>query len=316
MSKIGLKIKTWLLSESGKNWLFIGTSTVNISLILGHVLPHTILVTQYKDLVRLYNKGVSVPVSDVLLQRFEKTLDLLNIDKCERFRFEAFMSSGFDMFSIGAPGRFGVHIGMPVNFRYGKEKDVDKSKIRVNQASVIWDTDEGRQLIKSLIVPENAQLYAIARDIKMRDSFKLGFDTVYAFFFCSMTYTVCTMLNQKLNLYVKPRGLRFLSYSLIGLFNLGYYVMMKDFTQNYYEEKIDLELKELSPIFAEGGREFYGKILERNKALRVLMGKEGESVYTALGNDNFFLRNKHLPIVQRKAFFEEKSEIEENAVAN
>ncbi|XP_066147967.1 transmembrane protein 177 [Euwallacea fornicatus] len=316
MSNIGLKIRRWLLSENGKKWLYLGSSTVTISLVLGHVLPHTILVTHYKELVQFYNKGISVPVSDVLLQRFEKTLDLLNIHKSERFRFEPFMASGFDMFSIGAPGRFGVHIGMPVNFRYNKEMDVDKSNIRVNQASVIWDTDEGRQLIKSLIVPENAQMYAIARDIKMRDSFKLCFDTAYAFFFCTMTYTTSTMLNQKLNLYVKPQALRFFSYGLVGLFSFGYYIMIKDLTQNYYEKKIDLELKELSPIFAEGGREFYTKILERNKALRILMGKEGESVYTALGNDNFFLRNKHLPIVQRKAFFEEKSGINEEVVAN
>lgn len=91
--------------------------------------------------------------------------------------------------------------------------------------------------------------------------------------------------------------------------------MCKDALQGFYEEKVDRELKALNPVFAEGGKVFYEKLLERNKALRVLMGKEGESTYTVTGNENFFLRQKHLPLVQRKAFFEESaSSISEHTI--
>lgn len=178
---------------------------------------------------------------------------------------------------------------------------------QINQESVIWESDAGKQLLESLVVPENGQIYAIAKEIKLRNSFKLYLDTIYATLACMLAYGGSTKLNEKLNLYNKPRQMRFIGYALMAMFSAGNYIMIKDFTQNYYEEKIDRELKELSPVFAEGGQQFYSQILERNKALRVLMGKEGENVYTVLGNENFIFRHKHRPIVQRKAFFEEKS---------
>ena len=37
--------------------------------------------------------------------------------------------------------------------------------------------------------------------------------------------------------------------------------------------------------YAEGGVEFYTKVLQRNVALRELMGSEGEGVFTVKGND-------------------------------
>lgn len=150
-------------------------------------------------------------------------------------------------------------------------------------------------------------MYAIAKEIKLRNSYKLYIDTICATLAIILAYGGSAKLNEKLNLYNKPRKIRFIGYALMTMFSAGNYIMCKDFTQNYYEEKIDRELKEFSPVFAEGGKQFYTQILERNKALRVLMGKDGENEYTVLGNENFIIRHKHRPIVQRKAFFEEES---------
>lgn len=85
---------------------------------------------------------------------------------------------------------------------------------------------------------------------------------------------------------------------------LGCYFMMKDVSQFTIEKRIDEALKKANPIFEEGGKEYYTKIIERNQALRKLLGKQGEIQYTALGNENHFLRIKHIPLVQRKEFFE------------
>lgn len=178
---------------------------------------------------------------------------------------------------------------------------------QVNQVSVVWESEEGNQLLNALIVPETAQLYAIAREIKLRDSYKLFVDAALTFMGFSLTYVTSRFLNQKLNLYQQPKQVRFIGYGLVVLLNLGNYLMCSDAVQCFYEDKVDRELKELNPVFAEGGKVFYEKLLERNKALRVLMGKEGESTYTVTGNDNFFLRQKHLPLVQRKAFFDESA---------
>lgn len=99
--------------------------------------------------------------------------------------------------------------------------------------------------------------------------------------------------------------MRMVLYGFITMFVFGNYCFLKDYTQMYYEHDVDKFLKEKNPIFVEGGREFYEKMLQRNKAFRTLLGKEGESRFSALGNENFFIRQKHVPLIRRKQFFEE-----------
>lgn len=43
------------------------------------------------------------------------------------------MASGFDIYSLGAHGKFGVHVGIPINFGYESVEDIDKSKILVSK---------------------------------------------------------------------------------------------------------------------------------------------------------------------------------------
>jgi hypothetical protein len=51
---------------------------------------------------------------------------------------------------------------------------------------------------------------------------------------------------------------------------------------------------------------FYQKLLKKNMACRELTGDLSE--YTAMGNENFMLRQKRLPLTSRKNFFEMKQE--------
>lgn len=108
-----------------------------------------------------------------------------------------------------------------------------------------------------------------------------------------------------MNLYSRPRSMRMVLYLFVTIFAFGNYCFLKDSTQMYYEQYVDEFLKEKDPIFAEGGQEYYEKMLQRNKALRKLLGKEGESRFSVLGNENFFIRQKHLPLLNRKEFFEQ-----------
>lgn len=58
--------------------------------------------------------------------------------------------------------------------------------------------------------------------------------------------------------------------------------------------------------FIEAGYRFYDKLLKKNIAIRELTGDNSE--YTALGNENFYLRQKRLPLTMRKTFFQQKLE--------
>lgn len=41
------------------------------------------------------------------------------------------MACGFDIISVGTYGRFGMHVGIPVNFQYLSEDSIDKSNLLV-----------------------------------------------------------------------------------------------------------------------------------------------------------------------------------------
>lgn len=156
--------------------------------------------------------------------------------------------------------------------------------------------------MNSLVLSEKAQLFAMAREIKVVNSGKVLLDTSFATSVCIFMYGLGTHLNQKFNFYTKPFIFRGVLYSGITIFGLGIYIFLTDFTQNYYDMAIDKELCEKNVIFAEGGKEFYEKLLTRNMALRKLLGSFGERKYSALGNENYLIRQRSLPINTRRDF--------------
>lgn len=109
-----------------------------------------------------------------------------------------------------------------------------------------------------------------------------------------------------MNLYAAPLSLRGVLYTLTSLFGAGMYFLMKDMSEIYYETEVDKRLSELGPEFVESGYLLYDKIMQRNQALRQLMGKEGEAKYSKLGNENFGVRQPRLALMHRKQFYEEK----------
>lgn len=180
--------------------------------------------------------------------------------------------------------------------------------------SVVWDSKEAKDFLESLVLSEKAQMYAMAREMRMAETMKLYFDSAYCTLGVYFTYAFSQFINMRYNMYVKPVGIRLVMYGLVGSFWYTNYIFVKDFTQLKYERKVDEELKHLNPIFVEGAIEFYGKILQRNKALRKLMGREGENMYSVHGNENYLLRQRHLPLVQRKAYFENTLDPKESLI--
>lgn len=168
-----------------------------------------------------------------------------------------------------------------------------------------WGTQEADLFLESLILSEKAQLYGIAREIKMSETPKLMFECIYATLPILSYYSITHYFNNKLNLYARPFPLRLILYTLGSVLSAGQYFLFKDFTQIYYEQQVDKELKEKDKLFVEGGREMYGKLMARNVALRELMGNAGKKTYTALGNEKSLIRQKHVPLSDRRLFFDQ-----------
>lgn len=159
--------------------------------------------------------------------------------------------------------------------------------------------------MESLVLSEAAQLYGIAREIKMTQTPKVVLECFYAGFPVFFYYSITNYFNTKFNLYSRSLSLRLVLYSLASVLVAGQYFLLKDQTQVYYEKVVDEELKKKNIIFVEGGREMCGKLMARNIALRELMGNAGKKAYTALGNEKSLIRQKHVPLSERRLFFDQ-----------
>lgn len=300
------KFRSWLLTDTGKRFCYYLTGGASTAVMCGYFLPHTIFLDQYKDILHLYKNGFSVPLTPKLQETFSKALELAEIPARDRHLYKPFACYGFDIFSAGTSySKYGVIVGLPANFFYENEYSVTRDSIKLrNDESIIWELEEAQLLQKSLVLSEKAQIYAIAKEIKFRDTPKVLIDTLVALTSFLGVYGISNAYNKKLNLYAKPLGVRLVLYSLVGALAFGSYAFCKDVSTVYYEKSADEQLKAINPIFVEGGREFYTKILNRNRALRKLLGEEGEKIYSVLGNENYFIRHRHMPLVQRRALFE------------
>jgi len=94
-------------------------------------------------------------------------------------------------------------------------------------------------------------------------------------------------------------------YSILGLFGLGVWSFMKDYNQVSTDAEIDKRLASMGAQFVAAGASYYDKHLKKNIALRDLIG---DDTYTALGNENYMIRQKSMPLTARKSFFLEKLE--------
>lgn len=93
-------------------------------------------------------------------------------------------------------------------------------------------------------------------------------------------------------------------YSILSGFGYGLWALFRDGTQHFYERQADETLSNLGPELVSAGVRFYEKQLDKNISLRGLSGDH--SVYTSKGNLTFLFRKQHVPLTERKEFFEQK----------
>lgn len=177
-------------------------------------------------------------------------------------------------------------------------------KFQVNQKNINWESEVGKKLANALILPDKVQEFAICREILMANNNKVVFESCYPFMSIFFVYNLCQYLNKRLNLYAAHPLVRSTMYTIVGLFGVGTYFLMKDLTEVHYETDVDKKLCELGPEYVENGVIFYEKLLQRNQALRELMGSEGERKYTKMGNENYGIRQPRIALIHRKQFFE------------
>ncbi|XP_072938524.1 transmembrane protein 177 [Epargyreus clarus] len=298
---------TWFLSPQGRRFSMALITTTGIGLSVTRFLPNTIFIDKYKEFVHYYNESKPVELSKELQERCKKCLDILKMPDVHRKLIQPFSIFGYDLFHAGSTSsKYGAIIGIPVNFTYKSFEDIEKDNIQVNHKKLNLKTDIGKKLGEALIIPEKVQEFAICREILMVQNNKVIYESAYPFMCIFFVYNLSQYINKKLNLYAAPPPIRVTLYTIVGTFGLGMYFLLKDMTETFYETQVDKKLCELGDDYVESGVIYYKKLLQRNQALRELMGNDGPKKYTAMGNENYGIRQPRLALIHRKQFFESK----------
>ena len=197
--------------------------------------------------------------------------------------------------------RLGALIGLPGSFKYNREEDIVRENLKVNNVPVDWTSENGKRLVNALLLSENAKKFAFARQVFYVDSSYVQMDVALRLLCGLCAYTLGFNLNRKLNLKSSlKRWARGSIYSLIGSAWFLMYIVLKDMYTCYQDNTADRQAANLGRDYAEGGVEYYSKVLSRNQSIRELMGTEGPFYYTKFGNNVATLRTKTVQLSTRR----------------
>ncbi|KAH8398968.1 hypothetical protein KR222_004290 [Zaprionus bogoriensis] len=291
-------------TESGRKLVFYAAGATTGGLFLGNFLPHTFGLKYYQDFVQCYQHGVERPVSDAVQRRVQQAMEKLQVDPREGKFIRPFTVFGFDLFQAGTTKfRNGAALGIPINYGYSNTGDIQRGEIRFRDKQIDWSSDGGKLLEQAIVLSEDEQVFGLSKAILQLQTHRVLLNSLFPSISFLMVYTIGHYLNLRLNLFARHGSMRFVMYSILGLFGIGSWSFMKDFNQVTTDADIDKKLATLGPEFVAAGVSFYDKHLKKNIALRSLIG---DDTYTALGNENYMLRQKSMPITARKLFFENK----------
>lgn len=163
-----------------------------------------------------------------------------------------------------------------------------------------WTAPDGMSLASSLVLSDAAQKFAIAREISFSSTQLVSTHAALNGVSIFTLYYLSYLFNRRANLFTRPLKLRVVLYGLLGSIVGTMWLFLKDFTTYKSELQADDEAAAISEEYARGAVEFYNKTLQRNVALRSLLGSDGPKSYTAAGNLKETFRTKHVPYVVRR----------------
>jgi hypothetical protein len=97
----------------------------------------------------------------------------------------------------------------------------------VNLDQVSWGSEAGRKLLQALVLSEEAQKFAIGREIAYIQKPYVYTNSVFPALVVTSMYAFTTNCNKRMNLFNRPLAFRAILYTLIGLFGFGSWAFMK-----------------------------------------------------------------------------------------
>ncbi|XP_060033974.1 transmembrane protein 177 [Erinaceus europaeus] len=261
-----------------------------------HLFPDPLVPWLYQ----YWPHGQPAPLSPELQKLFQEVLQDMGIP-LDRY-YKTFTTFTFLPVSAGFPRLpAGAVVGIPAIFLGGLVTNTDKSAV-VHGQKLYWQSPAGTQLRDALTLSHDAQKFALAREVIYLESSAAALQALPAPACLAGTWALSVAAKYALGLYGGPLNLRAAFNLVAAVAGFVAYAFCTDSLTLALEAWLDRRTASLSAAYAQGGVEFYEKVLSSNLALRSLLGKHGEELYSASGNviPRHWFRIKHLPYTTRR----------------
>ncbi|XP_055017900.1 transmembrane protein 177 isoform X2 [Boleophthalmus pectinirostris] len=268
-----------------------------------NLVQHLVPDQTFCSLYQAWSKGEPVQLSPKLEKLFQQVLQDYCVSSPQKFL--AFASFGFHPVGAGLPLLpSGVHVGIPANFNSSEEDTtgITDRTIFINGRAVDWSSATGTALRHALVLSEPAQKFALAREVARLDGCLPVLSAAVAPACVGGVWVYSVLLKQVFGLHSGPMVFRVAVNALSLCLGAVSYFLCSDAVGQFVDYSSDRRAAAVSPLYANGGVEFYDKILSRNRTLRSLMGQKGEEMYAPNGNlfPANLLQLKHAPYTARR----------------
>ncbi|OQR75809.1 transmembrane protein-like [Tropilaelaps mercedesae] len=261
-------------------------------------LPQTIYLDAFREVVQHYKHGFPLPLTKELEDRANRVLqDFTKLSEAKKASIRFFHVSRLEPWHAGTPeSGYGAIIGLPINFTFRSVKDVQTREMKLfTGRSIEWDTPAGEVFKKSMIMSDEAQRFAIAQQIYLTNTSEV---TVRALAACGAalnTFIISKLVNRRIPRQTPFAG-RCIVYAGVSLVCIIGYLAINDMARYKYERDSINVVAKLGPDYRQGAIEYFEKRIVQNKALRILLGDKGTSMFTVKGNVSTWLRTPHMPL--------------------
>ncbi|CAL9689668.1 unnamed protein product [Knipowitschia caucasica] len=307
---------TWLrvsaLMQRYRTPLVLSTCSGLFGLNLSqHLVPDQ----TFWPLYQAWSKGEPVQLSERLETLFQKVQQDLGVPSSHRFTAFGFAPVGAGLPLLPQGGR----VGLPLNFNSTDTQSTDTQStdtqstdtqssgvtdrvLFMNGRALDWSSASGSALARALVLSEHAQKFAVARELVRLEGALPLLSAAVAPVCVGGVWLYATLLKQVFRL----QGAHVLWRAAANTVALALggvsYLLGADAVTHFIDFSCDRRAAAVSPLYAQGGVEFYDKILSRNRTLRDLMGPKGLDTYAANGNlfPSNVLQLKHTPYTARR----------------
>ncbi|KAM5279590.1 transmembrane protein 177 [Ctenodactylus gundi] len=261
-----------------------------------HLIPDPVVQWFYQ----YWPQGQPAPVSSELQSLFQEVLQDIGVPSGHRY--QTFITFTFQPVSAGFPRLpAGAVVGIPASF-LGSSVINTEHPVVIHGQTVDWQSPPGTRLINALSLSHDAQKFALAREVVYLESSTAALQALPAPVCLAGTWALSVSAKHALGLYGGPMNLRAAFNLVAAVAGFVAYAFCTDSLTFALEGWLDRRTASVSASYTQGGVEFYEKVLSGNLALRGLLGRQGEKLYTPSGNivPRHWFRIKHLPYTTRR----------------